>query len=153
MSTTQPEALRENYTAADMATAEARGFRDGVASVAANAGSEPVAWRIDWPDEPELGHYFSEAPTDSGRCQPLYTHPSPPEGAGWRQGVEAAAAMLSKKADDFAREHGYADMGSLSFGCGSNADAKLDHHSLLCELAEEVRGLIPPTSAEGVEHG
>lgn len=44
MSTTQPEALRENYTAADMATAAEQGFRDGVASVAASAGSEPVAW-------------------------------------------------------------------------------------------------------------
>ena len=31
------------FTAADMATAEARGFRDGVASAAASAGSEPVA--------------------------------------------------------------------------------------------------------------
>lgn len=31
------------YTAADMATAAAQGFRDGVASVAAGAGSEPVA--------------------------------------------------------------------------------------------------------------
>lgn len=37
------QGLRDNFTAADMATAEARGFRDGVASVAANAGSEPVA--------------------------------------------------------------------------------------------------------------
>ena len=32
------------FTAADMATAAAQGFRDGVASVAASAGSEPVAW-------------------------------------------------------------------------------------------------------------
>ena len=31
------------FTAADMATAEARGFRDGVASLSASAGSEPVA--------------------------------------------------------------------------------------------------------------
>ena len=36
------QGLRDNFTAADMATAEARGFRDGVASVAADAGSEPV---------------------------------------------------------------------------------------------------------------
>ena len=33
------------FTAADMATAAAQGFRDGVASVAASAGSEPVASR------------------------------------------------------------------------------------------------------------
>ena len=30
------------FTAADMATAAAQGFRDGVISVAASAGSEPV---------------------------------------------------------------------------------------------------------------
>ena len=35
--------LAQRFDAADMATAEARGFRDGVASVAASAGSEPVA--------------------------------------------------------------------------------------------------------------
>ena len=34
---------------------------------------EPVAWMIDWPDEPELGHYFAEDPTDTGRSQPLHT--------------------------------------------------------------------------------
>lgn len=32
------------FSAADMATAAAQGFRDGVASVAASAGSEPAAW-------------------------------------------------------------------------------------------------------------
>lgn len=35
--------LREGFTAADMATAAAQGFRDGVASLAASAGSEAVA--------------------------------------------------------------------------------------------------------------
>lgn len=78
----------------------------GHASAAANAGSEPVAWRIDWPDEPELGHYFSEAPTDSGRCQPLYLHPYPPEGmAGWKLvPIEPTPAMLAAvvtSMDDF----------------------------------------------------
>ena len=65
------QGLREGFTAADMATAESRGFRDGVASIAANAG-EPAAYLIDWPDEPELGHYFSESPTETGRCRPRY---------------------------------------------------------------------------------
>jgi hypothetical protein len=37
---------------------------------------EPVAWIIDWPDEPELGHYFSEAPDAiGGRSRPLYMQP------------------------------------------------------------------------------
>ncbi|KVX62440.1 hypothetical protein [Burkholderia stagnalis] len=30
-------------------------------------GEKPVAWFIDWPDEPELGHYFAEEP-----CDPKY---------------------------------------------------------------------------------
>ena len=38
------QGLRDGFTAADMATASAQGFRDGVASIAASAGSEPVAW-------------------------------------------------------------------------------------------------------------
>lgn len=37
------QGLREGFTAADMATASAQGFRDGVASPAASAGSEAVA--------------------------------------------------------------------------------------------------------------
>ena len=36
------QGLREGFTAADMATASAQGFRDGVASISANAESEPV---------------------------------------------------------------------------------------------------------------
>ena len=71
------------FTAADMATASAQGFRDGVASVAANAG-EPVAYLIDWPDEPELGHYFAESPTETGRCRPLYlAAPPTAQAEGW----------------------------------------------------------------------
>lgn len=38
------EASTAGFTAADMATASAQGFRDGVASLSANAG-EPVAWQ------------------------------------------------------------------------------------------------------------
>ena len=36
------QGLREGFTAADMATASAQGFRDGVASLAASVGSEPI---------------------------------------------------------------------------------------------------------------
>ena len=37
--------VEASFDSADMATAAAQGFRDGVASVAAGAGSEPVAWQ------------------------------------------------------------------------------------------------------------
>ena len=124
---------------------------------AANAGSEPVASIYVTPaGEREMDDWKVALPT--GR-NILYTHPSPPEGmAGWRQGVEAAAALLSKKADDFAKEHGYDDMGGLSFGRGSHADAKLDYHSSLIELADEVRAMlaappIPASEAKGASHG
>ncbi|MDR5765002.1 Lar family restriction alleviation protein [Caballeronia sp. LZ028] len=49
------------------------------ASIADTAGAKPVAWLIDWPDEPELGHYFAENPVDQmyGRSRPL-TFAAPP---------------------------------------------------------------------------
>ena len=103
MSTTQPEALHiadlesqlssSGYTAADMATAAAQGFRDGVASVAASAGSEPVAIYhgrcvIDCGAHGHLDMdllYMVPAGTK------IYTHPSPPEGmvGGWRPMADA----------------------------------------------------------------
>lgn len=44
------------------------------------APAEPVAWMIDWPDEPELGHYFSTGPIEPavGRSVPLYAAPAAP---------------------------------------------------------------------------
>jgi hypothetical protein len=42
-------------------------------SIADTAGAKPISWLIDWPDEPELGHYFAEEPVDPmyGRSRPL----------------------------------------------------------------------------------
>lgn len=120
------------FDAADMATASAQGFRDGVASLAANAGSEPVAWRIDWPDEPELGHYFSEAPTDSGRCQPLYLHPSPPEGmvGGWMpietapEGQMVVVGWLDPEDAEHPERH---DFDLLEDGCWRQWHERAEH--------------------------
>ena len=87
------QGLREGgagFTAADMATAAAQGFRDGVASVAANAGSEPIAWLVCTEEgDPSMvfldqreAQMFLE---DDERPTPLYSHSSPPEGmAGWK---------------------------------------------------------------------
>lgn len=44
---------------------------------------EAVGWIIDWPGEPELGHYFSERPSKSGRSRPLYTAQQPAIPEGW----------------------------------------------------------------------
>lgn len=89
------------FTAADMATAESRGFRDGVASVAASAGSEPVAWR--YVDARGHFRYVGYKPSrDMAAEYPLlkpirlYLHPSPPEGmvGGWMPIATAPVAGL-----------------------------------------------------------
>ena len=41
---------------------------------------EPVAWLIDWPDEPELGYYFSDEQNEHARSRPLYTTPPTVQG-------------------------------------------------------------------------
>lgn len=73
---------------------------------------------------------------------------------GYAQGVEAVAKMLEKKADDFASENGYDDMGGLSFGGNLNGELMRDYHSGLLELAEEVRAMKTncqqPASAQPV---
>jgi len=41
----------------------------------AQTEQQPVAWLIDWPEDPELGHYFSGVPNEHARSRPLYTDP------------------------------------------------------------------------------
>jgi len=71
---------------------------------------------------------------------------------GWREGVEAVAKMLTKKADDYAAEYGHDDMGGLSFGSGDLANDRLDYHSNLLELAAEVRAMPAPTTTPTITH-
>jgi len=78
----------------------------------------------------------------------------PGTGAGqerWSSGVEAVANMLDKQAADYAIEFGSNDMGSLSFGSGSHADAKQDHYNTLRELAEDARSILTATPATPVQ--
>lgn len=97
MSTTEVKGIQRDdtvhdetyFTAADMATASAQGFRDGVASVAASAGSEPVAhlWqhsetgrtRIVMPD------MIVDADASWQVVGPLYLGATPPtaQAEGW----------------------------------------------------------------------
>ena len=83
--------LAQRFDAADVATAAAQGFRDGVASVAASAESEPVATIKSWTNGSYWRNYnvvFHRDDLPVGTD--LYTHPSPPEGmAGW-QPIETA---------------------------------------------------------------
>ena len=87
--------LAQRFDAADMATAAAQGFRDGVASV--SAGSEPVAWQYRsvrdkglWFDCTEERAKQRAAHPDKWDVRYLYTNPYPKEGmAGW-QPIETA---------------------------------------------------------------
>jgi len=135
---------------------EADKFSDGVdwiqramqaeAELDALKRQEPVAWLIDWADEPDLGHYFSESAVDedSGRSRPLFLHPVPAQSVpdGFREGAEAAARLIDQKAELYATRLGYNDMGGLSFGQGPHAESKMDHYAGLLELADELRAAL-----------
>ncbi|HHA2894697.1 TPA: hypothetical protein ACOFC4_000259 [Stenotrophomonas maltophilia] len=65
-------------------------------------------------------------------------------------GIEAAAKLIQKKADDYAEEFGYDDMGGLSFGRGHHAEVKSDHHAFMLELVDELRA---PIDSQAVGNG
>ena len=73
------------FDEADMATASAQGFRDGVASV--SAGSEPEAWMARLPSGSEV---FARTRDFYPDATPVYTHPSPQEGMARWQPIETA---------------------------------------------------------------
>lgn len=60
-----------------------------------------------------------------------------------RNGIEASAKLLERKAEEYAHEFGGDDMGALSFGKGEHAAIKLDYYNNLLELADEIRGIAP----------
>lgn len=64
------------------------------------AAQVPVAWFIDWPDEPELGHYFAESPADCGRSRPLVFADASPQGSTTAS-EEPVYAYRRKGRDDF----------------------------------------------------
>jgi hypothetical protein len=61
----------------------------------------------------------------------------------------AAAAFVRNMATDYANEHGWDDMGGLSFGAGPQGTAKMDHFLFLEELAEKLRTM---TTEGGAGH-
>ncbi|MCU1123568.1 hypothetical protein ABK045_20385 [Stenotrophomonas pavanii] len=75
---------------------------------------------------------------------PLYTAPPalPAQAVDLGPGLDAAASLIQKKADDYADEFGYDDMGALSFGRGHHAEVKSAHHFFMLELVDELRALI-----------
>lgn len=69
--------------------------------VQTSGAEEPVAWLVDIPDEPELGHWFAEESAPEGyRSRPLYTAPAAQQAQGEAyakgrlDGMKAAAAAV-----------------------------------------------------------
>ena len=75
------EASTAGFTAADMATASAQGFRDGVASLSANAG-EPVAWWIPKAEQFCLADKSGDRPFAKA-WEPLYAATPTAQAEGW----------------------------------------------------------------------
>ena len=85
--------LAQRFTAADMATASAQGFRDGVASVAANAREPVYQARYQkgfWQDSSRERYEYLQNPentcAEDWETRILYTHPPTAQAEGWSEG-------------------------------------------------------------------
>lgn len=105
------------------------------------AMEEVAIWKKRALEAEELNRKFIaeiNGPTYMGEpAQPAQSVPN-----GYLAGVKAVAAMVQKKADDYANEHGYDDMGGLSFGPGMNGEIKMDYYTTLLELVDEVKAML-----------
>lgn len=150
------------YTAADMATAAAQGFRDGVASAAASAGSEPVAHLWQHSETGRTRVVMPDMVVDASATWlpvgPLYLHPSPPEGmvGGW---VSVEERLPESDAPVLAHNGKWTGVAAWMSG---------DYLEPLERWQDEHREFIemmgpaithwmplppPPSSAKGVAHG
>ena len=66
------ESLSELEQAVSNGTPDQRRALAVVRNLLKQTEQQPVAWLIDWPEEPELGHYFSDEPNEYARSRPLY---------------------------------------------------------------------------------
>ena len=71
------------------------------------------------------------------------------EPEGFTQGVDAAAAMLDKMADDFSNRHAWTDPDT---GVAELSGAKEEYYNTLRELADNVRSIVHDTK-KGDNHG
>ena len=94
------QGLREGFTAADMATVSAQGFRDGVASVSAQAADsvQEDAARLDF-----LIEQRAYVVSDPDACPGYWLHWAMPDGRTWVQGDEHPTP---RAAIDAARKQG-----------------------------------------------
>ena len=117
-----------------------------VAEIAKAAWDE--AWRIAFSEGMSAGHPLGRSYLDcdtewaDSEVVARLAQAAPPAAPAQDAGLKAAADFIQRKADDYAREFGSDDMGSLSFG----NDAMRDYHWGLLELADEIRALVAPAA-------
>lgn len=107
-----------------------------------DAQSEPDFWA--WvrnayrePESTDFTIHNMEVAYQAGRAAAVAQEPVVQRTLGYEQGIQDAAKMLDTKADDYAKEFGFDDMGALEF----SREAQREYHSTLVELAEEVRSM------------
>ena len=176
------EASTAGFTAADMATASAQGFRDGVASLSANAG-EPVAWQYRslrdngaWFDCTKERFEMRCTQPEIWETRALYAAPPTAQAEGWtklpgqlpepgmpvlldigkKYPIRAmwAAKHTVQAADDDTDWGEYVEEDDMYYAPEGWYEWNQceDNHWRVTETPRAWMPL-PPTSAEGVEHG
>lgn len=119
---------------------------------------EPVAWQFfqdgKWHNGMDTKNHRTNTEAAGFPTRDLYTHPAPAVAQepvvrrtlGYEQGIQDAAKMLDTKADDYAKEFGFDDMGALEF----SRETQREYHSTLIELAEEIRSMETTNPAPAV---
>ena len=143
------EASTAGFTAADMATASAQGFRDGVASVAANAREPVYQARYQkgfWQDSSRERYEYLQNPentcAEDWETRILYTHPPTAQAEGWRPIETAPKGELVLLCSEITRGEPF---------IGDWAEYARYNHPQFTHWSRWDG--LPPTSAEGVEHG
>ena len=159
------EAPTAGFTAADMATAEARGFRDGAASAMAG---EPMAW-MTFTEEGDPDMVFLDRLEACQYCEdddppkPLYLA-APPTAQAEVENLRKALQFYADKQHFAIAEEGAWDTVSgepQNYWCDEAGTAMVEDGSIakmalagqLINFADDEDETAPPTSAEGVEHG
>lgn len=100
-------------------------------------GAKPIAWFIDWPDEPELGHYFAEEP-----CDPKYGRSRALGFIESRSPAMAAAATADERAKLERLRNGLEN-------CIENAQLRNDAYDVgyMTEMLNSLKEVIARTAA------
>ena len=153
------EASTAGFTAADMATAEARGFRDGAASAMAG---EPMAW-MTFTEEGDPDMVFLDRLEACQYCEdddppkPLYLAATPTAQAeGWTKASEQLPPCRDDQLYIGVNIAGYAGVFNAVASIAGNVHCMYETPEETIDLMSDLsiwKPFTPPTSAEGVEHG